>query len=128
MQLKIGRTNFLSNFTKKLRKCLIFSAYLSYRASKFKMAANWNIFLVYYIGCVDILNQKIRQIQAYHRKTYYDFNTQNHFCHTKLQTRIIKVVLSKFLYLIANWTSYPNPIKEALAVLKSALKLFITSF
>ena len=26
------------------------------------------------------------------------------FCHTKLQTVIIEVVLSKFLYLIVNWT------------------------
>ena len=79
-------------------------------------------FLVCYIGRYDILSQKIKQIQAYHRKTYCDFNIQkcyssqhkNHFCHTKLQTIIIKVVLSKFLYLIANWTSYPKPIKEAL--------------
>ena len=89
-----------------------------------------------YIGRYDILSQKIRQIQAYHRKTYCDFNIQrcyssqqkNHFCHTKLQTIIIKVVLSKFLYLVANWTSYPKPIKEALAILKSPLKLLITSF
>ena len=38
------------------------------------------------------------------------------------------VVLSKFLYLIANWSSDPKPIKEILATLKSALKLLITSF
>ena len=49
------------------------------------------------------------------------------FCHTKLQTIIIKVVLSKVLYLIATWTSYPKPIKEALAILRSPLKLLITS-
>ena len=81
------------------------------------------------------LSLQIGQIQAYHKKTYCDFNIQrcyssqqkNHFCHTKLQTIIIKVVLSKFLYLIANWTSYPKPIKEALAILKSPLKLLITS-
>ena len=41
---------------------------------------------------------------------------------------IVKVVLSKFLYLIANWTSYPKSIKEALTILKSPLKLLITSF
>ena len=35
------------------------------------------------------------------------------------------MVLSKFLYLIANWPSYPMPVKEILA---SALKLLITSF
>ena len=64
---------------------------------------------VRYIGCVHIGSQKIRQIQAYHRKTYYDFiiqrcysPQQKHFCHTKLQTKVIRVVLSKFLYLIAN--------------------------
>ena len=81
-----------------------------------------------YIGHDDILSQQIRQIQAYHRKTYCGFNAEKaFFCHTKLQTMIIKVVLSKFLYLIANWTSYPKPIKEALAILKSPLKLLITS-
>ena len=52
---------------------------------------------------------------------------KNIFCHTKLQTIIIKVVLSKFLYLILNWTSYPKPIKEVLPVLKSPLKLLIAS-
>ena len=71
-------------------------------------------------------------IQAYHRKTYCDFNVtlhsrKNTFCHTKLQTIIIKVVLFKFLYLIANWTSFPKPIKEALAKFKSPLKLLINS-
>ena len=91
-----------------------------------------HFFLVCYIGRYDILSQQIRQIQAYHRKTYCDFNItlqsrKNIFCHTKLQTIIIKMVLSKFLYLIANWTSYPKPIKEALATLKSPLKLLITS-
>ena len=92
-------------------------------------------FLVCYVGPYDILSQQIREIQAYHRKPYCDFNVQrcyssqqkNHFSHTKLQTIIIKVVLSKCLYLIANWTSNPKPVKEALAVLKSPLKLLITS-
>ena len=64
-------------------------------------------FLVCYIGRYDILNHQIRQIQAYHRKTYCNFNVTLHsrkniFCHTKLQTIIIKVVLFKFLNLIAN--------------------------
>ena len=44
---------------------------------------------------------------------------KKHFCHTKFQTINIKAVLSKFLDLIANWTFYPKPIKEALAILKS---------
>ena len=90
---------------------------------------------VRYVGCVHIASQKIRQIQAYHRKKYCDLTTQRcssqkkkHFCHTKLQTKVIGVVLYKFLYLIANWSSDPKPIKEILAILKSALKLLITSF
>ena len=34
----------------------------------------------------------------------------------------------KFLYLIANWTSYPKPIKGAQTIIsKSPLKLLITS-
>ena len=89
-------------------------------------------FLVCYIGRYDISNQQIRQIQAYRRKTYCAFDVTLHsrkrnFCHTKMQTIIIKVVFSKFLYLIANWTPYPKPIKEALTILKSPLKLLITS-
>ena len=91
------------------------------------------MFLVCYIGRYDILSQQIRQMQGYYRKTYCDFTgtlhsrKKKHFCHTKLQTIIIKVAFSKFLYLIANWTSYPKPIKEALTILKSPLKLLITS-
>ena len=88
-------------------------------------------FLGVLVGRYDILSQQIRQIQPYHRKTYCDFNGTRHsrkiFFHTKLQTMIIKVVFSKLLYLIANWTSYPKPIKEALTILKSPLKLLITS-
>ena len=50
------------------------------------------------------------------------------FLATLLKTIIIKVVFPKFLYLIANWTSYPKPIKEALTIiLKSPLKSLITS-
>ena len=37
------------------------------------------------------------------------------------------VGFSKFLYLIANWTPYPKPVKKALTILKSPLKLLITS-
>ena len=89
------------------------------------------IFWVCYIGRYDILSQQIRQIQTYHRKTYCDFNVTLHsrknFYHTKLQTIIIQVGFSKFLYLIANWTPYPKPIKEALTISKSPLKLLITS-
>ena len=85
-----------------------------------------------YVGHYNISNQQIRQNQTYHIKTYCDFNVTLHsrkrnFCHTKMQTIIIKVVFSKFLYLIANWTPYPKPIKEALTILKSPLKLLITS-
>ena len=36
-------------------------------------------FLVCYIGLLhNILSQQIRQIQAYHRKTYCDFNVTLH--------------------------------------------------
>ena len=54
-------------------------------------------FLVCYIGRYDILSRQIRQIQAYHRKTYCDFSVTLHsrkrnFSHAKLQTIIIKVV------------------------------------
>ena len=90
-------------------------------------------FLVCHIGRYNILSQQIRQIQAHHRKTYCDFNVTLHsrkkifFCHTKLQTIIIKVVFSKFLYLIAYWTSYPKLIKDALAILKFPLELLTTS-
>ena len=110
-----------------------FSIFIIYiQGIKIQSGRKMKHFLVCYIGCCDILSQQIRQIQAYHRKIYYDFNVTLHsrkniFCHTKLQTIIFKVVLSKFVYLIANWTSYPKPIKEALAILKSPLKLLITS-
>ena len=64
---------------------------------KIQNGRKMKLFLVCYIGRYDILNQEIRQIQVYHRKTYCDFNIQrcyspqqkNHFCHTKLQTIII---------------------------------------
>ena len=47
---------------------------------------------------------------------------------TLLKTIIIKVAFPKFLYLIANLTSYPKPIKEVLTIiLKSSVKLLITS-
>ena len=85
--------------------------------------------MVCYIGRYDISSQQTRQIQAYHGKSYCDFihSRKKNFCHTKMQTLIIKVVFTKFLYLIANWTPYPKPIKEALTILKSPLKLLITS-
>ena len=76
--------------------------------------------LVCYIYRVDILSLKIIQIQAYHRKTYVDFKInkcysskqKKHFCNTKLQKNIMKVVLSNLSYLIANWTSYPNLLRR----------------
>ena len=64
---------------------------------------NETFFLVCYIGRYDISSQQIRQIQAYHRKTYCDFHVTLHsrkkrFCHTKLQTIIIKVVFPSFIF------------------------------
>ena len=43
-----------------------------------KWMQNETSFLVCYIGRFDILIQQIRQIQAYHRKTYCDFNVILH--------------------------------------------------
>ena len=90
-------------------------------------------FLVCYIGCYDMPSQQIGQIQAYHRKKLIVISMlpfteeKRNFCHTNLQTIIVKAGFYKFLYLIANWTPYPKPIKGALTILKSPLKLFITS-
>ena len=73
-----------------------------------------------------------RQIQAYHRETYCDFNVTLHsrkrfFCHTKMQTIIIKVVLFQVLIFDSKLDTLPKPIKEALTIIKSPLKLLITS-
>ena len=100
---------------------LNFLAYNHTRHQNSEWTQNETFFLVCYIDRYDIFNQQIRKIQAYHRKTSCDFSVTLHsrkniFCHTKLQTIIIKVVLSKFLYLIANRTSYPKPMKEATAI------------
>ena len=77
-------------------------------------------FLVFYIDRYEA--------QAYHRKTYcYSSQQKKFFLSYKVANKIIEVVFSKFLYLIANWISYPKPIKEALTILKSPLKLLITS-
>ena len=75
---------------------------------------------------------KLDKFKLITEKSYCYFNVtlhsrKRHFCHTKLQTIIIEVGFFKFLYLIANWTPYPKPIKEALTILKSPLKLLITS-
>ena len=102
---------------------------------------------VRYIGCVHIARQKLDKFRLITEKRIaislckdVTLHSKKHFCHTKLQTRVIRVVLYKlqtkvnrvvlykFLYLIANWSSDPKPIKEILAILKSALKLLITSF
>ena len=75
---------------------------------------------------------KLDKFRFITEKTYCYFNVTFHsrkrnFCHTKLQTIIFEVRFSKFLYLIANWTPYPKPIKEALTILRFPLKLLITS-
>ena len=75
---------------------------------------------------------KLDKFRLITEKTYCYFSVTLHsrkrnFCHTKLQTIIIKVGFSKFLYLIANWTPYPKPIKKALTILKSRSKLLITN-
>ena len=93
-------------------------------------------YFVRYIGCVHI--QQAKKLDKFRLITekriaislYKDvtLHSEKHFCHTKLQTRVIRVVLYKLLYLIANWSSDPQPIKEIPAILKFALKLLITSF
>ena len=45
-------------------------------------------FLVCYIGRYDILSQQFRQIQAYHRQTYCDFNVTLHSRKTKLSYKV----------------------------------------
>ena len=45
------------------------------------------------------------------------FTAEKKFLSYKDANNNFKVVFSKFLYLIANWTPYPKPIKEALTVL-----------
>ena len=98
--------------------------YIFHTPVKIKNAGKMKHSFVRYIGFVYIASQKIRHIQAYYRKSYWIslykdvtlHSKKKHFCHTKLQ-RVIRVVLSKFLYLIANWSSDPKPIKEILAIL-----------
>ena len=75
---------------------------------------------------------KLDKFRLITEKTYRYFTVtlnsrKRNFCHTKLQTIIIKVGFSKFLYLIANWTPYLKPTKEALTILKSPSKLLITN-
>ena len=88
-------------------------------------------FLVCYIGGYDILSQQIKKIQAYHRKTCCNFSVTLHrrkkniFCQAKLQTIIIKVVLSKFFD--SKLDILPKTYQGVLAILKSPLKLLITS-
>ena len=72
-----------------------------------------------------LITEKHIAISLYKDVTLY---SKKHFCYTKLQTRVSRVVLFTFLHLIGNWSSDPKPIKEILAILKSALKLLITSF
>ena len=90
---------------------------------------------VRYIGCVHIASQKLDKIRLITEKRiaislYKDVTLyrKKHFCHTKLQTRVIRVVLSKFLYLIGFGSDDQFAIKGILAILKSALKLLITGF
>ena len=49
-------------------------------------------FLVCYVDQVDILSLKIIQIQAYHRKTYVDFNINK--CYSSQQKKSIFVIQS----------------------------------
>ena len=57
---------------------LIFSLIFIIQGIKIQNGCKMKHFLVCYIGHYDILNQQIRQIQAYHRKTYCDFNVTLH--------------------------------------------------
>ena len=44
---------------------------------------------VRYVGCVHIASQKIRQIQAYHRKAYCDFTIQR--CYSSQQINVFVI-------------------------------------
>ena len=76
---------------------LIFFQHIYHTGHQSQNGHKMRHFFMCYIGCYDMLSQQIRQIQAYHRKTYCDFNIQRcyssqqkkkKFCHTKLQTII----------------------------------------
>ena len=112
-----------------------FFQYIFHTPVKIQNRSKMKHSFVRYIHCVHIANQKVGQIQAYHRKKVLRFHcttvllfTAKNICHTRLQTRVIRVVLSRLLYLIGNWSSDPKPMKEILAILKSALKLLNISF
>ena len=85
-------------------------------------------FLVCYIGRYDISNQQIRQIHAYHRKTYCDFNVTLHsrkrnFCHTKMQTIIIKVVFFQFLIFDSKLDTLPKTYKGGTNYIKISITI-----
>ena len=93
---------------------------------------NKTFFLVSYIGRYDISSQQNRQIQAYHRKTYCDFNVtlysrKRNFCHTKMQTIIIKVVFFQVLIFDSKLDTLPKTYQGGTNYIKSPLKLLITS-
>ena len=71
---------------------------------------------------------KLDKFRLITEKTYCYFNVTLHsrkrnFCHTKLETIIIKMGFSKFLYLIANWTPYPKLIKGSTNYIKISIKI-----
>ena len=75
---------------------------------------------------------KLDKFRLITEKTYCYFNVTLHsqkkkFLSYKAANNNYLGGFSKFLYLIANWTPYPKPIKEALTILKSPSKLLITS-
>ena len=92
-------------------------------------------FLVCYIDRVDILSLKVIQIQAYHRKTYVDFNINKSYSSQQKSIFVVqscKKELLRWFFPILKFDNkldiLPKPMKETLAILKSALKLPITSF
>ena len=73
----------MKTFRKIVNFCCIFFA----QGIKIQNGGKMKHSFVRYIGCVHKASQKIRQIQAYHRKTYCDFTIQ----------RVIRIVLFEFL-------------------------------
>ena len=83
-------------------------------------------------GRYDISSQQIRQIQAYHRKTYCGFSVILHsrkrnFCHTKLQTIIIKVAFFQVLMFGSKLDTLPKTYQGGTNYIKISTKLLITS-
>ena len=76
----------------------------------------------------DISSQQIRQIHAYHRKTYCDFSVTLHsrkrnFCRTKMQTIIIKAVFFQVLIFDSKLDTLPKTYQGGTNYIKIFIKI-----